>query len=98
MSDSVIYCDIPYHNTNAYGSKNVNTFDYERFYTWCEKQTEPLFISEYYMPEDRFICIDEIEKTVLMDSGADKKAVEKIFIPKHQKYDKWQGTLFEGML
>ena len=101
LPDSVIYCDIPYHNTNAYGSKNVNTFDYERFYTWCEKQTEPLFISEYYMPEDRFVCIDTIEKPVMLNSGADLKAEEKLFIPKHQEemYRKWRteegGFLFD---
>lgn len=96
LPNSVIYCDIPYHNTNAYGPKNINNFDYERFYNWCERQVEPLFISEYWMPQDRFTCIDEIEKTVSISSGADKKAVEKLFIPKHQKYDKWHGTLFEG--
>jgi site-specific DNA-adenine methylase len=98
LPSSIIYCDIPYHETNAYGIQNKNNFDYERFYYWCEKQTEPLFISEYWMPEDRFECIDEIEKTVTLQSGAGNKAVEKLFIPRHQKYDKWQGTLFEGIL
>ena len=50
------------------------------------------------MPEDRFTCIAEIEKTVTLQSGAGNKAIEKLFIPKHQHYDKWQGTLFEGIL
>jgi hypothetical protein len=45
-----------------------------------------------------FECIDSIEKTVTLQSGAGNKAVEKLFIPRHQKYDKWQGTLFEGIL
>ena len=36
------------------------------------------------MPED-FIVIDEIEKPVMMNSGADLKAIEKLFIPAHQK-------------
>ena len=94
LPNSIIYCDIPYFETDNYG----NNFDYERFYSWCEKQTEPLFISEYWMPEDRFECIDEIEKTVTLQSGAGNKAIEKLFIPRHQKYDKWQGTLFEGIL
>jgi len=93
LPNSIIYCDIPYFETDNYG----NNFDYERFYSWCEKQTEPLFISEYWMPEDRFECIDSIEKTVTLQSGAGNKAVEKLFIPRHQKYDKWQGTLFEGI-
>ncbi len=97
--DSVVFCDIPYSDTNAYGSKNINTFDYERFYDWCKKQQEFVFICEYKMPSD-FICIDSIKKTVLMDSGGNKKAYEKIFIPKHQEemYKEWKlkegGFLF----
>lgn len=87
--DSVIFCDIPYYQTNAYGSKNINTFDYEKFYSWCEKQSELLFISEYFMPPDSFICIDSIEKPVMMNSGAGLKKTEKLFIPKHQK-ELWQ--------
>ena len=98
LPSSIIYCDIPYHQTDAYEEGKGNNFDYERFYSWCEKQTEPLFISEYWMPEDRFECIDSIEKTVTLQSGAGNKAIEKLFIPRHQKYDKWQGTLFEGIL
>ena len=87
-ADSVIYADPPYFNTNSYGAKNQNTFDYERFYSWCRKQKEILIISEYYMPED-FIVIDEIEKPVMMNSGADLKVMEKLFIPAHQK-DLWK--------
>lgn len=97
--DSVVFCDIPYSDTNAYGKKNINTFDYERFYDWCKRQQEFVFICEYKMPSD-FICIDSIKKTVLMDSGGNKKAYEKIFIPKHQEemYKEWKlkegGFLF----
>lgn len=98
--NSVIFCDIPYNDTNCYGEKNIKTFDYERFYSWAESQKEFCLICEYSMPEDRFVCIDEIEKPVMLNSGADLKAIEKIFIPKHQeeKYRNWQlekgGYLF----
>ena len=99
LPNSIIYCDIPYFDVDGYGkTKGKSCFDFEKFYSWCEKQKEPVFISEYWMPEDRFECIDEIEKTVTLQSGAGNKAVEKLFIPRHQKYDKWQGTLFEGIL
>ena len=97
LPNSLIYCDIPYKNTNAYGSENKNLFDYERFYSWCEKQTEPVIISEYEMPRNRFICIDEIEKSVMMNSGADQKTIERLFVPKHQEgiIEVWrQGELF----
>ena len=79
--DSVIYCDIPYRNTDEYGEGG---FDYERFYDWCEKQTEPLYISEYWMPPERFECVASIEKSVTLCSGGGKKAVEKLFVPKVQ--------------
>lgn len=79
--DSVIYCDIPYRNTDSYSEDG---FNHEAFYDWCEDQTEPVFISEYWMPPERFECVAEIEKAVLLSSGANKKAIEKIFVPKKQ--------------
>ena len=79
--NSVIYCDIPYRNTDEYGEGG---FDYEHFYNWCERQTEPLYISEYWMPPDRFECVASIEKSVMLCSGGGKKAVEKLFVPKVQ--------------
>ena len=99
--DSVVFCDIPYSDTNAYGSKNINTFDYERFYDWCKRQQEFVFICEYKMPSD-FICIDKIKKRSLVCADASKctDREEKIFIPKHQEemYKEWKlkegGFLF----
>ena len=79
--DSVIYCDIPYRNKDEYYEGGL---DYERFYDWCEKQTEPLYISEYWMPPERFECVASIEKSVTLCSGSGKKAVEKLFVPKVQ--------------
>lgn len=37
------------------------------------------------MPPDSFISIGSIEKPVMMNSGADLKVMEKLFIPAHQK-------------
>ena len=82
--DSVVYLDPPYFDTNPYGDDKSNNFDYEKFYKWALQQKELVIISEYNMPDD-FICIDAIEKSVLLNSGASKKAVEKLFIPKHQR-------------
>ena len=50
--NSVIYLDPPYKSTNKY--EISKDFDYEKFYSWCERQTELCFISEYSMPKDRF--------------------------------------------
>lgn len=49
--NSVIYCDIPYRNTEGYGEFGSSNFDYEKFYEWANRQTEIVFISEYSMPE-----------------------------------------------
>ena len=66
-----------------------------------DKSTDVLSfpLVEYKMPSD-FICIDSIKKTILLNSGGNKKAYEKIFIPKHQEemYKEWKlkegGFLF----
>lgn len=87
----VIYCDIPYHNTSKYSS---GSFDYERFYSWAESQKNPVFISEYWMPEDRFKCVAEIEKTSSYSASSNNtKTVEKLFVPMHQK----MNTNFDKM-
>ena len=84
--NSVIYCDIPYADTDAYQSHKKMEFDYERFYDWAYRQTQPTFISEYWMPEDRFVCIAEIKrKETFSASNNSTKVAEKIFVPKHQQ-------------
>ena len=84
--NSVIYCDIPYKDTGTYQSHKKTEFDYERFYDWAYRQTQPIFISEYWMPEDRFVCIAEIKrKETFSASNNSKKVTERIFIPKHEQ-------------
>lgn len=90
--NSVIYCDIPYEGTDGY---NGIDFDFERFYSWCEKQTEPVFISSYKMSEDRFVCIATFEHQSIYAQGANNKVLEKVFIPKHQASSyRLPGSLF----
>ena len=81
LPDSVIYCDPPYKDTCDYGMD----FDHEAFYDWCEKQTALVLISEYWMPEDRFVCIAEFPRTSTFSAtNNSKKEIEKVFVPKHQ--------------
>lgn len=90
--NSVCYCDIPYKSTSKY---NDIDFDYDKFYDWALKQSEPLFISEYDMPSD-FICIAEKEKTCQLSATNNSlKSVEKIFVPKHQYEMIKPKTLFD---
>ena len=81
--DSVIYCDIPYEDTNVYNK--AEGFDYERFYNWCEHQTQPVFISSYQMPDDRFDCIEEFSHRSTLSATANNLVTERIYVPKHQK-------------
>lgn len=82
--DSLIYCDIPYKNTDGY----IGGFDHEEFYKWCARQKELVIISEYNMPEG-FICIAEKEKRVTLSGGSSNTKTEKLFIPEHQK-EMWE--------
>lgn len=79
--NSIIYCDIPYKDTDGY---NNQEFDFDKFYNWCKNQTELLFISSYEMPDD-FISVVEFEHRCTLSATANNKVIEKIFIPKHQK-------------
>ena len=84
--NSVIYCDIPYRDTRTYQKHKKTEFDYERFYDWAYRQTQPIFISEYFMPEDRFVCIAEIKrKETFSATNNSTKVAEKIFVPIHQQ-------------
>lgn len=81
LPDSIIYCDPPYKDTAGYGLK----FDYESFYDWCEKQTEIVVISEYWMPEDRFVCIaSRKRKSTFSAKNNALEREEKLFVPKGQ--------------
>lgn len=82
--DSVIYCDIPYEGTDGYLEKDKGGFDYERFYQWCERQTQPVFISSYQMPEDRFDCIEEFTHRCTFAQKDNNLVTERIYVPNHQ--------------
>lgn len=72
--DSVVYCDIPYKGTNKY----FNDFNYEDFYDWAIEKKEPIYISEYTMP-DNFHLISSVEKTCIMCATGTKKTVENLY-------------------
>ena len=78
--NSVIYCDIPYKGTDEY---NTGAFDYDRFYDWACSQTQPIYISEYDMPQDRFEIVAEKEKRCTLPAFSNKrKTIERIYRPR----------------
>lgn len=88
---SVIYADPPY-STSTKKRDYGGGFDYEAFYDWCEAQTQPLFISEYAMPEDRFVCVAQWD-VVCSKSATNNslRRVEKLWRPKGQ----YEGEIME---
>ena len=73
-SDSVIYCDPPYVNTNTY----LDEFDHEKFYLWLRSLKQQVFISEYQMPSD-FYEVFSIKKRVLINDKLNIQKLEKLF-------------------
>lgn len=92
--DSVIYCDIPYENTDArYREKALN---YKEFYDWACNQEELVLISSYEINDDRFQEVWCKKKRSLINMNnvfrAQKELynMEKLYVPKTQleKYKK----------
>ena len=76
-SDSVIYCDPPYINTDSY----LNPFSHEKFYQWlrdCREKNQQVFISEYQMPSDFFEVYSK-DKTCTFNGQKVSKKLEKLF-------------------
>lgn len=82
-NNSIIYCDIPYKETEKYKVNGVyEIFDYELFWNWCRakaNQGHTIFVSEYNAPSD-FECVwmQEVSSN-LTNNDKGKKAVEKLF-------------------
>ena len=74
--NSLIYCDIPYSDTDC-GGYGGGDFDHDAFYEWALQQ-DNIFISEYKMPMN-FIEIANIEKTVLCGVQNTNTATERLY-------------------
>ena len=89
---SVIYADPPYATSTKVGDDYGTAFDHAAFYDWCEAQTQPLYISEYTMPEERFVCVAEwnvVSSKSSTNNGC--KRVEKLWMPRGQCEQRQQG-------
>ena len=78
----IIYCDPPYKSTKQYST--VGAFDFDDFYAWCEHQANPVYISEYTMPEDRFAPVAAFTVTRKMNAKKSSICHEKIWRPRTQ--------------
>lgn len=81
-SDSVVYCDPPYRGTEDY--HKAKRFNHDRFYGWALRQTVPVFVSEYTMPED-FVEVAAWQKCCKMKPTSNSlSTTEKLFVPRWQ--------------
>ena len=81
-SDSVVYCDPPYRGTGGYSK--AKHFNHDRFFEWALRQTVPVFVSEYEMPED-FVEVAAWQKCCTMKPTSNSlRTTEKLFVPRWQ--------------
>ena len=73
--NAVVYCDIPYQNTDKY----VADFDHEKFYGWARNAPFRVYISEYTMPEDFLVVWEKAHISTLSATNNNRKTIERIF-------------------
>ena len=83
--DAVVYCDPPYHacNENLYNGTS-KSFDHCAFYDWCVRvsKTNPIFISEYSIEDDRFEIVAEKQKLTSMSQVKSFNVTERLYTVK----------------
>lgn len=73
----VVYCDIPYENTESYQG---NEFNHKEFYEWAKTRPYPVYFSSYEISDNNFNCIFEIKKRVTYSATRNKlKKTEKLY-------------------
>ena len=80
----IIYCDPPYKDTTDHGEDYAEPFCHDEFYSWCETQKLPVYISEYQMPEERFVCVAEWDKVTTMAAKTTSHVTERLWRPRTQ--------------
>jgi len=78
--NSVIFCDPPYAGTAKYDSD----FDHKNLFDWAHSKSNPVFISEYQIKDERFVPVWKMPKRSMLSSNKDKCVykVEKVYVNK----------------
>ena len=83
--DAVVYCDPPYHacDKRLYEG-TTKAFDHCAFYDWCVRvsKTNPIFISEYSIEDDRFEVVAEKQKMTRMSQFKPSIVAERLYTVK----------------
>ena len=82
---AVVYCDPPYHacDKRLYDG-TAKAFDHNAFYDWCVSvsKTNPIFISEYSIEDDRFEVVAEKQKMTYMSWKTAFNVTERLYTVK----------------
>ena len=83
--DAVVYCDPPYHaSNNTLYEGTAKAFDHCAFYDWCVRvsKTNPIFISEYSIEDDRFEIVAEKQKITSLAPVKSFNVIERLYTVK----------------
>ena len=83
--DAVVYCDPPYHASDkTLYEGTADAFDHCAFYDWCVdvSKTNPIFISEYSIEDDRFEIVAEKQKLTSYASVKSSIVTERLYTVK----------------
>lgn len=83
--DAVVYCDPPYHASGGHLYEGTAAaFDHCSFYDWCVRvsKTNPIFISEYSIEDDRFEVVAEKQKMTCLSSVKSFNVTERLYTVK----------------
>ena len=83
--DAVVYCDPPYHvSDKTLYEGTAKAFDHCAFYDWCVRvsKTNPIFISEYSIEDDRFEIVAEKQKITSMSQVKSSIVTERLYTVK----------------
>ena len=83
--DAVVYCDPPYHACRGHLYEGTaDEFDHCAFYEWCVdvSKTNPIFISEYSIEDDRFEIVADKQKMTCLSSVKSFNVTERLYTVK----------------
>lgn len=83
--DAIVYCDPPYHACDKRLYEGAaRGFDHGAFYDWCVRvsKTNPIFISEYSIEDDRFEVVAEKQKITSMSQKESFNVTERLYTVK----------------
>ena len=81
----IVYCDPPYHDRDKkLYEGTASAFDHCAFYDWCVRvsKTNPIFISEYSIEDDRFEIVAEKQKITSMAQFKSSIVTERLYTVK----------------